>query len=227
VGKEYNMLTEMGEITLSIVMNIVFGKNLNEYIGDMNYLMPDGSTQKLKFSDYYSRLIKELMDTNMHYKHILFPFMSERDWTKPFRTNKTNIQNLWKVLRSYLKSSKDKNSIFYHISEIQKSTNFITETELFNDLLALLFGGHDTTSHTISSTLYFLRKYPHTEKLLKQELQEYIGASHNKLKQEFTKEKLQKFDYLTQVVKEGLRIDPPGSDTLPYYVFKDTEICGV
>ena len=34
-------------------------------------------------------------------------------------------------------------------------------------------------------------------------------------------------DYLTYVVKESLRMDPPSMSTSPYYTYEDVEICNV
>ena len=34
-------------------------------------------------------------------------------------------------------------------------------------------------------------------------------------------------EYLTYVVKESLRIDPPSIYTIPYYSFEEAEVCGV
>lgn len=42
-----------------------------------------------------------------------------------------------------------------------------------------------------------------------------------------TMENIQNLEYLSCVIKESLRMDTPVIDSFYYYVFKDTEICGV
>ena len=43
----------------------------------------------------------------------------------------------------------------------------------------------------------------------------------------FTMENIQKLDYLNYVVKEGIRIDGPGIESLNYEAYEDLVICGV
>ena len=93
--------------------------------------------------------------------------------------------------------------------------------------MGLLFAGHETSSHAISTTLFFLHKYPEAVDKLQKELSGLIGKNHSELKELITKSSIQEFQYLYYVTKEGLRIDPPGSDALPYEVIKDVNICGV
>ena len=75
--------------------------------------------------------------------------------------------------------------------------------------------------------MFFLHKYPETADKLSKELSIMIGKSHEELKELINKSTIQEYDYLYNVVKEGLRIDPPGSDALPYEVNKNVTICGV
>ena len=102
-----------------------------------------------------------------------------------------------------------------------------TKTECVMDSLFMIFAGFDTTSRTISSIMYHLKKSPDKLDKLKQELEKAgLFDVENKTSQELL-QAYQECDYLTYVFKEGLRVDCPATATLTYEVQKDIEICGV
>ena len=94
-----------------------------------------------------------------------------------------------------------------------------------NDTVSFLFGGHETTSKAFISALYFLKKEPRTLAKLLDELHEKLlggdPAAARDLDALLTSEKLGELEYLSMVVKETLRIDPPGARSLGYKAKKD------
>ena len=71
--------------------------------------------------------------------------------------------------------------------------------EMMKNCLLFLSAGYDTISHTLSSVLYFLHKYPKERILIKQEIMNVIN---NDLKV-LTAEKLDEMHYLSYVIKEA------------------------
>lgn len=67
-----------------------------------------------------------------------------------------------------------------------------------------MFEGHDTTTSTISFTLYNLAKYPEIQKKVYEEICEVLGD-----KDSHTMQDLNKLRYLENVIKESLRLFPP------------------
>jgi cytochrome P450 len=81
-----------------------------------------------------------------------------------------------------------------------------------DNMLALLFAGHDTTASTICYCYHMLSKHPDAQVQLRQELDEVFGVGVN------ATEKLRdnpylinKCDYMGAVIKETLRLWPPGT----------------
>ena len=86
----------------------------------------------------------------------------------------------------------------------------------------MFFAGNDTSSHTLSSLLFNVKK--HSDVFTK--LQAKISASISK-PSDITKEWVDSNDFLHYVVKESLRYDSPAPASLEYISKDDFEICNV
>jgi cytochrome P450 len=142
-----NMLQEYNKITFKIITVILFGKDVNEKVGQLEYITNDDSTETLSFSDFFIRVCKDLMSTGQNLVGIFLPVVANYNLVKPFSTNIKNVDILHKALKAYLKQSKDEDSVYYKLIEIEG----LDEEETFHDLLGFLFAGHETSSHLITS----------------------------------------------------------------------------
>lgn len=222
-GTTYNMLQEYNKITFKIITIILFGKDVNEKLGTLDFVNPDDSIKKIPFSEFYIKICKDVMSTSQNLIGLFFPIVASMDLVKPFSTNRKNVDHMQNKLRNYLRDSDDNDSVFSNLVNIEK----LDKEEVLQDLLGFLFAGHETSSHLITSSLYFISKNPETQKKLKEELKELRGKPIAELKEILTKDKINEFTYLYQVVKETLRVDPPANETIPYECVKDVEMCGV
>ena len=102
-----------------------------------------------------------------------------------------------------------------------------TPEEAMNDIMGLLFAGLDTTSHALVSCIYFIKKNPQNYSKLIEEIGKAGITKDMDYSLQESKDKIHSCDYLNFVVKEVLRIDPPGQFTLNYEVLEDSEICNV
>ena len=93
------------------------------------------------------------------------------------------------------------------------------EEELFAQTTMFLFAGHETSSVSLTWTLYFLAQYPDVQEKLRREVKESLN------KQEGTWETYESMKYLTAVINESMRLRPPAS-TLRRKVVKDDNILG-
>jgi cytochrome P450 len=157
--------------------------------------------------------------------HII-PFLADSGWYGlPYRNN-VNKATFCKALGEFLKKSKDTKSVAY---QLRQGGQF-TEDEIFCDLVLLMTGGTETSSHALTSIMFFLKKYPEIMKRLKAELEEQ-GITKENIEKEgsdcITMEKLQEMNYLTCIIKESMRYDSPVSDTFIYQTNEKTEICDV
>ena len=100
----------------------------------------------------------------------------------------------FKILKSYRSMTNPTEGTL--IDRIAKNTNYDSDKDRVNDILILLFAGHDTTAYSISWTLLELAKKPEEQRLLREELQKHPREDWTHLKR------------LKFVVKEGMRIHP-------------------
>lgn len=222
-NSEYDMLNEFNKITFIVITVILFGKDVNQKIGSIEYLKNDGTIVLMPFNEYFIIVCKDLMATSMNLTRFLMPILAKYDAIKPYTTNKTNVNTLHQKLREYLNNNKDENSVYYKLTEIEK----LDKDQIFSDLIGFLFAGHETSSHAATSALYFLAKNDETKVKLLDELKTFKGISTTELKDKLNKNSLNEMEYLYMVIKETLRIDPPANETLPYKCVKDFNLCGV
>lgn len=58
-----------------------------------------------------------------------------------------------------------------------KTSGGLTESEIYGNMFAFNFAGHDTTAHTFTFALYFLAAHPEVQDWLSQEIREVLGDS--------------------------------------------------
>ena len=106
-----------------------------------------------------------------------------------------------------------------------KKLGFSKET-IINDLVDLFVAGSETSSHAATSVLYNLKKYPEVMKKLESELFSHFDKySDNDGK--FDKDTIFELDYLNNVIKETMRIDPGIFESMESAATEDITICGV
>jgi len=109
--------------------------------------------------------------------------------------------------------------------------HWLTERMLIDEVVLFLFAATDTTSTTMTFTLYNLAKYPQHVTKVREEM-ERVGVAPGSV---LTAAQALKMEYLDAVIKESLRLYPPililgkkciQEDTLPsgYFVPKGTQI---
>ena len=128
-----------------------------------------------------------------------------------------------KILRSFLSENEDDQSVYKKIlNEFRFDVN-----EVFADMLMIIFAGFDTTSHSITSALYLLKKYPKTMKKILLSLNRDGISSLNSADDSDLLNKINKWEYFNYVMNESLRIDPPAPIGLYYEVKQAITICDI
>lgn len=94
----------------------------------------------------------------------------------------------------------------------------LSDVELRDELMTLLFAGHETTATALTWALYWIHKYPEVYSKLMHEL-ESLGEHPDPLA-------LVKLPYLTAVCNETLRIYPVGMSTFVRVVQSTVELNG-
>ncbi|CAO3618725.1 unnamed protein product [Cunninghamella echinulata] len=101
----------------------------------------------------------------------------------------------------------------------------LTNEELNSDLNIFFAAGHDTTSSTLASILYYLAKRPDIQQRAREEAIKIFGDEPSDISP--TADQLKELVYINQVIKETLRMNGPASQITPRYTTKDTEVEGV
>jgi cytochrome P450 len=94
----------------------------------------------------------------------------------------------------------------------------MTDEELRDELMTLLFAGHETTATAISWAFYWIHKLP--------EIREKLLAELDSLGENFDSNTIFKLPYLTAVCNETLRIYPIAMLTFPRQVKTPISLCG-
>jgi len=85
------------------------------------------------------------------------------------------------------------------------------------------FAGHETSSTTLTSAIFFLGKYPEIQEKAYQEVQHALQLQQE---QQLLPETVKNLTYLTAILKETLRMNTPAPFFVSRVATEDTEILG-
>mmetsp|Transcript_21329 Transcript_21329/g.18934 ORF Transcript_21329/g.18934 Transcript_21329/m.18934 type:complete len:143 (+) Transcript_21329:685-1113(+) len=128
----------------------------------------------MPFINFYILLVSDCLSCVSSIKGIIFPILNYKSLVDPFKTYQKNIEEGWGKIKKFLKESDDKDSVYRKMID----EHGIEDEKAFQDIMGLLFAGHDTTSHGIASAIYFIKKYPNVHTTLLEELNN-LGVNSN------------------------------------------------
>jgi unspecific monooxygenase len=201
-GKPFSARSAMQEISLEVILNVVFGiyegerfQTINRLLGDLTDIFKSPLAASFLF---FPSLQKDLGSWSpwgrfsrlrQQIDELLYAEIQER--RKHYDPDRTDILTL-------LLSARD------------EAGEPMTDVELHDELLTLLFAGHETTATAMAWALYWVHHLPEVgEKLLKE--LHTLGDSPDPIS-------ISKLPYLTAVCQETLRIYPVGMLTFPRVV---------
>ncbi|KXN71595.1 cytochrome P450 [Conidiobolus coronatus NRRL 28638] len=79
----------------------------------------------------------------------------------------------------------------------------MTEKEIIDNLKSFFIAGHDTTSNTLTATLYYLARYPEIQDKLRSEILQVMN--NPQVLTNPTVDQLKQMEYLNLVIKESMR----------------------
>ncbi len=121
---------------------------------------------------------------------------------KAMRSRKKILNWLEKITRARIKEVNQNNdALDFLLKAKDEDNNVLSQEELKNQMLTLLFTGYSTLTSSISNLNLTISRYPSLWERLEQEQKQFCDP--------ISKEQLQQMPYLDQVIQEVLRLNPP------------------
>nr|AQA28566.1 cytochrome P450 [Nostoc sp. UIC 10110] len=200
----------MQNISLEVILKVVFGISEGERY------------QKIK------PLLAEMLDAidSPFESSFLFVKFLRKDWGKwsPWGRMKYRRKEIYKLLQEEInerRSDPDKignDVLSLMMSATDKEGEKLTDSELKDELMTLLFTGHETTASMLSWAFYEIFRHPDVLQKLRDEL-EQKGENQTSLE-------IAKLPYLNAVCQEVLRMYPVLALIFPRITKKTMKIMG-
>lgn len=207
-NRPFNVRQAMQEVSLKTILGAVFGLEQDEQ---------DGELQKLLIS---------LLDTvgSPLASSLLFFRGLQKDWgaLSPWgrflrRKEKIDSLLLAKIAQRRTEADPERTDILsLLLTARDEDGQPMTDEELKDELLTLLFAGHETTASAIAWALYLVERSPEVKSKLQQELSQ-VSVLEDPLA-------VTKLKYLTAIVQETLRIYPIAVNSFPRVCLKPIKI---
>lgn len=130
------------------------------------------------------------------------------DWwpTAENRRKRRAIAKIEDIIRRVheerLTNRKDRGDLFSHMVFVEDEQGRMSDKQLRDEAMTLIFAGHETTAHALTWTWYLLAKNPDKAAKMREELGQVLGGRRVGV------EDLPNLPYLEMVVKESLRLLP-------------------
>ena len=191
VDKPFRVRADMQEITLRVILRVVFGLDSGERYEQLR------------------RLLSSLLDSisSPLSSSLLFFSFLQKDWgpLSPwgrFLLLKQQVkQLLYEEIRERREQNQSSDDILSLLIMAQDSSGIsMSDEEIHDELMTLLVAGHETTASALVWALYWVHYLPEVHEQLRQELNS-LGNNANSLA-------VTRLPYLGAVVAETLRIYP-------------------
>jgi cytochrome P450 family 110 len=209
-NQPFNTRNATQEISLQVMLQAVFGVYEQE------------RSQKLKKQLLgMANIFRSPLTSSV----LFFPSLQKNlgawsPWGK-FLRNRQEVDNSIYAEIAERRQQKDENRIdilSLLMSAQDEAGNFMTDQELRDELMTLLFAGYETTATAMAWGLYLIQKHPEVREKLLQEL-DTLGDARDPMS-------IFRLPYLTSVCNEVLRIYPVAMSTFPRVVQEPVEILG-
>src|SRR5690349_2358842 len=202
----------MINLTSSIISKAVLGSDIQSAEGSQV------GDDLLTCAEYFNRLLMpfgELIE-----KIPILPI--NKGFQKAKKRLDSIVFNMIQEHRNNTANERPKSDLLYTLLEAQDSDAGIkrmTDTQLRDEVMTIFLAGHETTANALAWTFYLLSTHPQIERRLREELDRVLGDRPPAL------EDLGSLTYLTQVLKESMRLYPPAW-TIDRHTIADDEVMG-
>lgn len=200
----------MQDISLQVMLKVVFGLYSGERYQQLKHLLP---------------LMLDLLASPLISTLVFFPFLQQdlgawSPWGKFLRVRQQIDDLLYAEIASRRAQPDPERTDILSLLMAAKDQEgqSMTDQELRDQLITLLFGGHETTVSGMTWGLYWTHQKPEVGEKLRQEL-DTLGNSPEPMS-------IFKLPYLTAVCNESLRYYHPGLVIFPRVVKEPVELLG-
>ena len=211
-SKPFKVRSLTQEITMRVILSVVFGI--------------DSGARYDRLRELLTTLL-ETFNSPLNSSLIFFPFL-QKDWGKfsPWgrflllqQKIRTLIYTEIKERRELLATERSQNKDIFSLLLLAKDENGegMTDEELHDELITLLFAGHETTASALAWLFHWVHYLPEVQEKLRFEL----ASSQN-----FDYRSISDLTYLNAVILETLRIYPIAMGTFARILTKPMSIAG-
>lgn len=210
IGTPFSTRSVMQEITMRVILHTVFGldrgprfQKLRPLLGEMLDMTGSPLSSSILFFDWMQQDLGpwspwgRMMQRQRQIDELLFAEIEERR-AQP-ECDRTDILSLM-------------------MGAIDENGQPMTREELRDELLTLLFAGHETTATALAWAFYWIHQIPAVREKLLQEI-DTLGENPDPMA-------IFRLPYLTAVCNETLRIYPVGMLTFPRVVREPVSLMG-
>jgi cytochrome P450 len=209
-GKPFNIRTSMQEISLRVILRVVFGLDEGQRLEELRQLL----TSVLEFSS------SPFMSTALFFSFLRTDFGAWSPWGRFLRLRqKIDELILAQIRERRHESNQNRQDILsLLISARDIDGHSMSDEELRDELMTMLVAGHETTASALIWALYWIDCLPEVREKLLREL-DTLGDRPDP-------NTIAKLPYLTAVCQETLRIYPIAMTAFPRIVKSPIEIGG-
>ncbi|MEC4983668.1 MAG: cytochrome P450 [Oscillatoria sp. PMC 1068.18] len=207
-GENFTARGKMQEISLQVIIEAVFGLHEGENYRKLSKLITE---------------MFELFSSPATSAFLFFPWL-QKDWGvwSPWGNFLSQQRQIDEIIYAEIKARRanpdpHRNDILtLLLAARDEAGEPMTDTELRDELLTLLFAGHETTATAMAWSLYWVHRFPEIKQKLLAELAS-LGENPDPMA-------IYRLPYLTAVCQETLRIYPVGMLTFPREVISPIKI---
>jgi cytochrome P450 family 110 len=210
VDRPFVARTAMQEITMRVILQAVFGLDEGPRLQQLSPLLG---------------AIIDTVGSPMRSSMLFLPWM-QQDWGSwspwgRMKQQQRKIQELMdaEIAERRLQPDENRTDILsLMMAARDENGEPMTDEELRDELMTLLFAGHETTATALAWAFYWIHSLPSVRQKLLQEL-DSLGENPDPME-------LSRLPYLSAVCQETLRIYPVGMLTFPRVVRSPVELLG-
>ncbi len=209
-GKPFNIRESMQEITLSVILSAVFGLDEGKRLDQL----------RLKISALLDFVSSPLLSTSLFFGFLQKDLGSWSPWGRVLHLRK-QIDDLIYALIEDRRAESNQNRediLSLMMSARYEDGGAMSDEELRDELMTLLFAGHETTASALTWAFYWVDYLPEVREKLLKEL--------NDLGENPEPGVVAKLPYLTAVCQETLRIYPIAINGFPRIALNPIEVGG-